>query len=163
MNGRVLDYSFQNDSGTIVGSDGSRYTFTGVQWQARETPSPGMRVTFDADGAEAVSVYWLAMEAHGGASAGAKSRGTAALLAIFLGAFCAHHFYLGRYGTAISRLLLYPAAVMVGSPVGMKWWPLPFLVITAIILGIFGLINGVMLLVQSDEDFYQKYVADRTS
>lgn len=162
MNGRVLDYSFQNDSGTIAGSDGSRYTFTGVQWKAQGTPSPGMQVTFDADGTKAVSIC-LSMGALGGAPVGAKSKGTAVLLAIFLGAFCAHHFYLGRYRAAISWLFLYPFVVLGGSPVGMKWWPVPFLVLAAIILGIVGLIHGITYLVKSDEDFHQAYVADRRS
>ena len=162
MNGRVLDYSFQNDSGTIAGSDGSRYTFTGVQWEARETPSPGMQVAFNADGDRAVSIH-LAKGAPGGARAGAKSRVTAGLLAIFLGAFLAHHFYLGNYKTAFIRLLLYPFVVMMGSPVNMKWYPVPFLVFAAIILGILALIEGIIYLVKSDEDFYQAYVAGRTS
>ena len=154
MNGQVLEYSFQNASGTIVGSDGSRYTFTGVQWNAQEIPSPGMQVAFNADGAEAVSIHLL-MGTPGGAPAAPKSRVTAGLLAIFLGAFLAHHLYLGHYKTAMIRLLLYPFVVMVGSPVNMLWWPVPFLVFAAIILQILALIEGIIYLLKSDEDFYQ--------
>ena len=161
MNGQVLEYSSQIESGIIAGSDGGRYIFTLVQWKAHETPSPGMRVYFKTDGARAVSIYLWGAPSR--APAGAKSKGTTVLLAFFLGAFCAHHFYLGRYKTAMFRLGLYPFVVLAGSPVGMKWWPLPFLVMAAIILGILALIEGVILLVKSDGDFYEEYGADRTS
>ena len=161
MNGQIVDYSFHTGSGTIAGSDGNRYTFTGDQWKTQETPGLGMRVTFDADGGRAVSIY-LTMRAPGAARESAKSKGTAVRLAIFLGAFCAHHFYLGHYRTAIVRLGLYPFGLLIGSPVGMKWYPLPFLVIVAIILEVLALINAFGYLAKSDEDFYEEDVAGRT-
>ena len=154
MNGQVLEYSSENESGIIAGSDRSRYTFTRFDWKAQETPSPGMRVDFNAYRDRAVNIYLVAGD-PGGARVSAKSKVTAGLLAIFLGAFLAHHFYLGNYKTAMVRLLLYPFVVMIGSPVNMKWYPIPFLVFAAIILGILALIEGIMYLVKSDEDFYQ--------
>ena len=159
MNGQIIDYSFHTGSGTIAGSDGSRYSFTGDQWKTQETHSPGMRVTFDAVGNRAASIY-LTTRDPGGARASEKSKGTAVRLAIFLGAFCAHHFYLGHYRTAIVRLGLYPFVLLIGSPVGMKWYPLPFLVFAAIILEILALINAFGYLAKSDEAFYEEDVAD---
>ena len=162
MNGQVLEYSFEKESGIIAGSDGGHYTFTRFHWKAQETPSPGMRVDFNASGDRAVDIYPIA-GAPGGARVGAKSKVTAGLLAIFLGVFLAHHFYLGHYKTAMVRLSLYPFVVMIGSPVNMKWYPAPFLVFAAIILGALALIEGIMYLVKSDEDFYRAYVANRKS
>lgn len=57
MKGTILDFSFQTSSGTISGDDGSRYSFTGAQWQASDFPETGMRVDFDTDGDTAVGIY----------------------------------------------------------------------------------------------------------
>ena len=39
MNGQVLDYSVQTNSGLISGDDGTRYTFIGAEWKETVTPS----------------------------------------------------------------------------------------------------------------------------
>ena len=57
MKGTILDFSFQTGSGAISGDDGSRYSFSGAQWQASDFPETGMRVDFDTDGDAAVSIY----------------------------------------------------------------------------------------------------------
>ena len=57
MNGQVLDFSIQTNSGTILGDDGSRYDFTGAEWRERVNPSRGMRVDFVAEGGNAVAVH----------------------------------------------------------------------------------------------------------
>jgi TM2 domain-containing membrane protein YozV/predicted RNA-binding Zn-ribbon protein involved in translation (DUF1610 family) len=66
---------------------------------------------------------------------GSKDKGTAALLALLLGAIGAHHFYLGNTGRGIVYLLL-------------SWTGIPVLV---------GLIEGVIYLTKSDEAFQRKY------
>lgn len=65
-----------------------------------------------------------------------KSKVTAGILAILLGAFGAHKFYLGKVGTGI----LYLVFCWTG------------------IVGIIGLIEGIMYLTCSDEEFQAKYV-----
>jgi TM2 domain-containing membrane protein YozV/predicted RNA-binding Zn-ribbon protein involved in translation (DUF1610 family) len=60
-----------------------------------------------------------------------KSRVTAAVLAILLGSFGAHYFYLGKTGKGILYLLF-------------CWTYIPC---------ILGLIEGIMMLTQTDEDF----------
>lgn len=48
-----------------------------------------------------------------------KSRLVALLLAIILGTFGAHRFYVGKHGTAICILLLFVSVVF--SPFAMIW------------------------------------------
>lgn len=64
-----------------------------------------------------------------------KNKIVAALLAIFLGSFGIHKFYLGRNGQGIIYLLFF-----------WTWIPL-----------ILGLIDGIHYLVLSDESFSEKY------
>ena len=60
---------------------------------------------------------------------------TAALLAILLGSFGAHRFYLGHIGLGILYLVFF-----------WTWIP-----------GIVGLIEGIIYLTQSDNEFKSKY------
>lgn len=66
---------------------------------------------------------------------GGKSKLAAALLAIFLGSFGIHKFYLGRVGWGIVYLLL-------------CWTAIP---------GIVGFVEGILLLLQNEQDFARKY------
>lgn len=59
----------------------------------------------------------------------------AALLAIFLGSFGAHKFYLRKFGQGVLYLLFF-------------WTAIP---------GIIGLVEGILFLAMSDEDFSARY------
>nr|WP_257959027.1 TM2 domain-containing protein [Bacillus sp. V3-13] len=65
-----------------------------------------------------------------------KSKVVAGVLGILLGSFGAHKFYLGKIGMGILYLVF-------------SWTGIP---------GIIGLIEGIIYLVKSDEEFEQKYV-----
>jgi len=65
-----------------------------------------------------------------------KDRVSAALLAILLGGFGAHRFYLGQTGWGIAYIILFPIAVMVSF------------------------IDGIVFLAQDDEKFDFKYNRD---
>ena len=56
MNGQVLDFSIQTNSGIILGDDGNRYDFAGAEWKETDNPSRGMRVEFTAEGGSSVAV-----------------------------------------------------------------------------------------------------------
>jgi len=73
-----------------------------------------------------------------------KEKVPAGLLAIFLGTLGVHQFYLGRTGWGIGFLVL--------SVVTCGWGT----IITAPI----ALIQGIMYLVASDQDFERKYVVE---
>ena len=65
-----------------------------------------------------------------------KSKTTAGLLAIFLGGLGIHKFYLGKNGKGILYLVF-------------CWTYIPALI---------GLVEGIIYLTSSDENFYNKYV-----
>ena len=65
MNGQVLDFSIQTNSGTILGDDGNRYEFAGAEWRETDNPSRGMRVEFRAEGGNAVAVQRGSESSHG--------------------------------------------------------------------------------------------------
>ena len=72
-----------------------------------------------------------------------KSRVTAGVLGILLGTLGVHKFYLGYVGTGIIHLVL------------------TVLIITAPISSVVGLIEGILYLTKTDEDFHNTYVANR--
>ena len=65
---------------------------------------------------------------------------TAGLLGILLGGFGVHKFYLGMTNTGIIQLLL-------GFACGIG--------------AVIGLIEGIIYLTKSDEDFYQTYIVQK--
>ncbi|SDZ07913.1 zinc-ribbon domain-containing protein [Proteiniborus ethanoligenes] len=71
-----------------------------------------------------------------GAPVKTKSKTTAGILAILLGGLGVHKFYLGKIGLGILYILF-------------CWTYIPAIV---------GLIEGIIYLTQSDEDFYRKHV-----
>lgn len=73
-----------------------------------------------------------------------KSKVTAGVLGILLGSLGVHKFYLGYTKEAIITLVI----TLLGS----------FIVIGPTVMGIIGLIEGIMYLTKSDEDFQAIYV-----
>jgi TM2 domain-containing membrane protein YozV len=99
------------------------------------------------------------MERYGHADAGyhctstsSKNKVAAGLLAIFLGSLGIHKFYLGFTGPGLVYLLI--------NTIGFAiTWVL--LCIPNIILGIIALIEGIIYLTKSDEEFEQLYVVQK--
>ncbi|MCG9127931.1 TM2 domain-containing protein [Candidatus Poribacteria bacterium] len=156
MKGKILDFSIQSNSGLISGDDGDRYTFTGVDWKSEKHPARGMSVDFTTDDNNAKEIY----VAFTASAIGQKEKLVAALLAIFLGGFGIHKFYLGykkqafillgcnTVGFLLSWMLLVSTAIFV-------------FLIPHYILFIIGVIEGIIYLVKSDEEFEQTYVVGR--
>lgn len=65
-----------------------------------------------------------------------KSKATAGILAILLGSLGAHKFYLGKIGLGVVYILF-------------CWTGIP---------GIIGLIEGILYLTKTEEEFQSKYV-----
>jgi TM2 domain-containing membrane protein YozV len=148
MKGQILDYSVQDNSGAISGSDGVRYSFNGADWKGDRPPSRGMSVDFEAVDTEARSVY-LAL---GGAASGSKDKTAAGLLAIFLGGFGVHKFYLGFTGPGLVFLLV--------NTIG---WAVTWMLLWTpnIALGIIAVIEGIIYLTKSDEEFERQYIQEK--
>ncbi len=79
------------------------------------------------------------------AAVGGKSKVTAGLLALFLGGLGVHKFYLGYAGAGIVHIIL--TIIIIGIPV--NW--------------VVNLIEGIVYLTKSDEDFHQTYVVNKKS
>jgi len=148
MKGSVLDFSVATSVGLIAGDDGVRYEFPGTEWKAQGLPTAGTRVDFLSSDGRATGVYRDANAAQTMAGATnsvdaslGRSRIVAALLAIFLGVFGIHRFYLGQTKWGIVYIVVAVATLGVGG------------IVTAII----GFIEGIVLLVMSDAEFQRKY------
>lgn len=81
----------------------------------------------------------------GEAAASPKSKIAAGLLAIFLGALGIHKFYLGYTSAGVIMLLV----TLLGSLV----------LIGPLVMNVIALIEGIIYLTKSDEQFYLTYVA----
>ncbi len=179
MNGQILDYSPQTNSGLITGDDGSRYNFVGAEWKDQAIPNRGMRVDFEAQGSDAVAIY-RAMSASGGGIGGAlegvmgseKTKVVAGLLGIFLGWAGIHKFYLGIKKPAIMQLAVGGGGLVlalivgnififlgifgIGVIIGFLLYAIGYLALMA--AGILGVVEGIIYLTKSDEDFQTIYV-----
>ena len=139
MQGKVLGYDAQT-GGMISGTDGKRYNFSPEAIAERPfVVRPGTDVDFEADGDRALSIYPLT------AVSGEKSKIAAALLAFFLGALGAHKFYLGYKTQGIIMLVV---------------WALGFLLlaIPSAIIGLIALVEAVIYIIKTDEEFERIYV-----
>ena len=183
MNGTILDYSVQTNSGLITGDDGNRYNFVGAEWKDEAIPNRGTRVDFEAQGGDAVAIYRaMAAPSAGGISGtldgvlgSERTRLVAGLLAILLGWAGAHKFYLGMKRPAIMQLAVGGGGVVVALVVGNIFVALGIFGIGVVIglllfavgyialmaAGILGLVEGIIYLTKSDEEFQTIYVTGK--
>ena len=179
MNGQILDYSAQTNSGLIAGDDGNRYSFVGTEWKDQAIPNRGMRVDFEAQGGDAVAIY-RAVSASGAGIGGAlegvmgseKTKVVAGLLGIFLGWAGVHKFYLGIKKPATIQLAVGGGGLVlaivvgnifialgifgIGALIGLLLYAIGYLALMA--AGMLGLVEGIIYLTKSDEDFQSIYV-----
>ena len=154
MKGTILEVSMQSSTGIITGENGNRYSFSFGQWRAQAAPRIGQQVDFVDHEDRAVEIYTVAASRGGGGIAdvfeGDKNKTVAALLAILLGAFGAHKFYLG-----------YKTAGIIMAALTLSGWLLSFVLIGVLwawIPAVIGLVEGIIYLTKSDEDFEQIYI-----
>lgn len=59
MQGQLLNFSPQENTGYISGDDGKRYQFLGSEWKENQTPQKGDHLDFEVDASgQAVSVFF---------------------------------------------------------------------------------------------------------
>lgn len=148
MQGRILEYSVQTNTGVISGNDGGRYYFNGSEWKGNAVPTRGMVVDFEKEETQAKNVYL----AIGSSTPSSKNKLAAGLLGIFLGGWGIHKFYLGFTGPGLVFLLVNTIGFAI------TWI---FLFIPNIILGVIGFVEGIIYLTKSDEEFEQQYVVQK--
>ena len=180
MNGQILDYSAQTNSGVIAGDDGNRYNFVGAEWKDQAIPNRGMRVDFEAQGGDAVAIYRALPASGAGGVGGAlegvmgseKTKVVAGLLAIFLGWAGVHKFYLGFKKPAVIQLAVGGGGLVlafvvgsafvalgmfgIGAAIGFLMYGVGYIALMA--AGVVGLVEGIIYLTKSDEDFQSIYV-----
>lgn len=146
MQGKILDYNVLTSEGYISGDDGARYRFSGVDIKSQvNAVVAGSVVDFIVADGRATEIFLVKTAANiFSPPIGQKSKLVAALLAFFLGVFGLHKFYLGYNKAGIIMLLCtFPGAVLFGIPAGVVY--------------VIALIEFVLYLTKSDEDFYQNY------
>jgi TM2 domain-containing membrane protein YozV len=74
-----------------------------------------------------------------------KKKTVAGILAILLGAYGVHKFYLGMKGPALIMLLVTVCTCFVGS----------------LVMGPIGLIEGILYLTKPDDTFYEQYAVEK--
>jgi TM2 domain-containing membrane protein YozV len=100
----------------------------------------------------AVTCVKCGVSLSGAVSAGSKSKVTAGLLAIFLGGLGIHKFYLGFTWPGLVFLLI--------NTVGFSvTWIMGF--IPNVVMGVIALVEGIIYLTKSDEEFEQLYVVQK--
>ncbi len=140
MRGKVLAYDSATGQGTISGDDGSRYML-GQNSLGAGVGSliPGKTVDFVVRGSMATEVFPLP------SGVGEKNKWLAAVLAIFLGSFGVHKFYLGRNTAGLIMLLCFILGFVI--------------VVPSVVVMIISTIEGVIYIARSEQSFHDLYVA----
>lgn len=129
---------------------------------------------FGTDGSAAVEIYSEArmtggaVPGAGPAAAGAKSKTTAGILAIFLGGIGVHKFYLGYTGVGVLHIVawvfVFFIACGLGCVAGLVTFGIGSLVVPVLVWFLFWLLpitEGIIYLMKSDEQFHEQYVLNR--
>ncbi len=143
MKGSILAYDEVQKTGVISGEDGKRYTFRLADWKQTQAPSRNASVDFNAEGDSATDIYSVGVLAGG-----TSNKIAAALLAFFLGAFGAHKFYLGYKKQGLIMLLTFLFGFILFA-------------IPSMVIGVIALIEAILYITKSDDEFAQAYVAGR--
>jgi TM2 domain-containing membrane protein YozV/cold shock CspA family protein len=145
MRGKVLGFDLHGKTGVISGDDGKRYSVVQSSLGSGVTAlRSGQTVDFEVQEDAAVAVFPIS----GSDAQGGKSKIVAGLLAFFLGGFGIHKFYLGYSGAGILMLLVFLFGfILIGIP--------------SAVIGIIALIEAVIYLCKSDDEFFETYVANK--
>ncbi|WP_206026224.1 TM2 domain-containing protein [Roseimicrobium sp. ORNL1] len=168
MKGTLQDFSVAENRGWIAADDGNRYSFQGPEWKGTGLPMSGNRVDFELLGDAAIAVtpelaasvpaapspsqaQAQPQQSAGGyappvAGTSKPDKTTVGICAILLGSIGIHKFLLGFQTEGIIML-----AVTLGA--GMFTCGA-----SSIVMGVIGLIEGIIYLTMSDQDFDRTYI-----
>lgn len=150
MKGQILHLDDTTGEGVITGADGNRYAFAAPDLRGSgQVARAGVAVDFVTEGSRAREVYPdPAAPRPLLGQVGDKNKLVAGVLAILLGSFGLHKFYLGYNGAGLVMLLC-----------SLLGWMLFF--IPNGIVGLIALIEGLIYITRSDEEFHQRYEVER--
>lgn len=157
MQGQILDFSIQSNSG-IITSEGKRYSFAGSEWKENTAPQRGMMVDFEINKEDhAIGVYKAlntGFKLNGSAvSLGKKNKVVAGLLALFLGGFGAHKFYLKMPVPGIVYFIGSFVCIVLFNATEEDIFSVPWLIITIV-----SIVDAILYFTKSDEEFNRVYV-----
>lgn len=110
MQGLVVSFSPDTEAGLITAENGQRYVFHRQEWQTgKYFPTAGLEVDFETLGNDARSIFVLEPLTDQSVryEYGDRSRVVAILLALLLGSFGIHKFYLGQRKAGLIYLLFF--------------------------------------------------------
>jgi len=96
----------------------------------------------------------------------AQKKWIAGLLALFFGGLGVHKFYLGLNTPGLITLGVHIGVWVLALFLGLLTFGLgaivlvPLAMLVGSVLGLVGLIEGILYLTKSDEDFYRQYVLE---
>lgn len=143
MKGKILDYNIENKSGIILADNGERFNFLISEWKATTLPIINQSVDFNVNNNVAESIYIL-----NNSMQNSKSKIVAGILALFLGGFGVHKFYLGCTVAGIIMLVVFLFGfILLGIP--------------SFVIAIIAFIEALIYFFKSDNDFEEKYVNNK--
>lgn len=156
MRGQVLAYDQLRAEGVISAEDGERYSFAGIEWKSSPAMlKTGARVDFAADGQSAQAIYLV--PPHPGMAVSHhpadKSPIAAGLLALFLGGFGVHKFYLGYSGEGV--------ILLVGTLLSWLTLILGIGLLGLLAIGLICFIEAIIYLTKRPDEFQAVYVDGR--
>lgn len=147
MQGAILSFDVASGTGMIACEDGNRYRFALADWAITDPPGKGAVVEFSLrEDGQAKDIR--KSDAAPIATAKAKSRTAAALLALFLGGLGIHKFYIGVPAAG--------AIMLVVSLLGLALLGIP-----SAMVGLIALAESVLYLTKSDADFERIYLREK--
>lgn len=145
MKGKILDFNIQNSEGVISAEDGNRYSFSSSQWKGNKSPAINQTVDFSINQDIAESIYLVSASST---DAGDKSKIVAGILALFLGGFGVHKFYLGCTTAGIIMLVIFLFGfIAIGIP--------------SLVIAIIAFIEALIYFFKSDDNFKETYVDNK--
>lgn len=143
MKGKILDFTLQESKGIISSEDGNRYEFMVSQWKGKKSPTINQVVDFTINGNLAEDIYTLS-----NTNSTSNSKVVAGLLALFLGVFGVHKFYLGCTTAGIVMLAVFLFGfILLGIP--------------SFIIAIIAFVEALIYFFKSDDDFEEIYINNK--
>lgn len=162
MRGQILVFNEQKEAGAVVMTDGRRFLFHIRHWQDVVPPEHGMTVDFSVDENNQVHQIQLALPDPAATpmvkatplAQRPKRKPVLSLLALFLGVFGAHRFYMGAWGWGLLQSL---GLVLLSAILGALLPPLAGLLYLAV--GVFTWVEVIRYIWMSDATFDTKVKA----
>jgi len=144
MQGTVLGFDEKTGKGMISGEDGNRYPFMTEDIMGDGKISRSTKVDFVPENGKAKEIY-RAASSNDSPLSGDKNKIVAGLLALFLGVFGIHKFYLGKAKAGVIMLLTFVLGfILLGVP--------------STVIAIIAFIEAIIYFLKPEDAFQREYV-----